>query len=66
MFAEIKDSSTFGYKKVAISEFYRVDDNRLLYGDRRYRLILANGMIKEVVLHEADWKKLEADFIRVI
>lgn len=66
MFAEIKDSSYFGYTKVAILKFNRVNDNQLLYGDRRYRLFLANNQVKEVVLNQSEWEKLEADFIRVI
>lgn len=65
MFAKIKDSSTFGYRKVAILEFYRIDDNRLLYGDRRYRLTLPDNRKVEVVLHKDEWEKLEADFISI-
>ncbi|EOV9619509.1 hypothetical protein ACN5LY_004149 [Cronobacter dublinensis] len=66
MFAEIRDSSYFGYKKVAIAEFERVKDEQLLYGDRRYRLTLVNSMVTEVVLNKAEWEKLEADSVRVI
>lgn len=66
MFAEIKNGSYFGYKKVAIAEFERVKDEQLLYGDRRYRLTLANSMVTEVVLHQAEWEKLEADSVRVV
>ncbi|ORM61181.1 hypothetical protein PRCB_09225 [Pantoea rodasii] len=66
MFAEIKDSSYFGYKKVAIVEFERVKDEQLIYGDRRYRLTLANSRVTEVVLNKVEWEKLEADSVRVL
>lgn len=66
MFVEIKDSSYFGYKKVAIVEFEQVREDKLLYGDRRYRLTLANSTVKEVVLKMAEWEKLEAAPVLVI
>lgn len=65
MFAKIKDSSNFDYRTVAILEFFRIEDNTLLYGDRRYRLTLPDNRKVEVVLHKDEWEKLEGDSIRI-
>ncbi|MEN4820249.1 hypothetical protein [Pantoea agglomerans] len=48
---------------VAITEFVRVEENKLLYGQREYRLTLANGRVVDLILHEQDWKKLEGETI---
>lgn len=66
MFAKIKDNTIWcGYKMVAINEFVRVQDNNLLYGQRKYRLTLANGRVVNTFLHPEDWQKLEGESINV-
>ncbi|AWP35515.1 hypothetical protein B9D02_23480 (plasmid) [Pantoea vagans] len=66
MFVKIMDNTIWcGYKMVAITEFVRVEENKLLYGQREYRLTLANGRVVDLILHEQDWKKLEGETISV-
>lgn len=65
MFVEIKDSTIWcGYKMVAITEFERVEENKLLYGDREYRLTLANGRVVKTILKMKEWQKLEDESIK--
>lgn len=64
MFLEIKDHRIWcGYKKVAITEFERVQNMQLLYGDREYRLTLADGRTVKVILNQDRWEKLEGNSI---
>lgn len=66
MFAKIIDNTIWcGYKMVAITEFVRVEENKLLYGQREYRLTLANGRVVNIILHQEDWQKLEGESINV-
>lgn len=64
MFLEIKDHNIWcGYKKVAITEFERVQNLQLLYGDREYLLKLADGRRVKVILNQDRWEKLEGNSI---
>lgn len=66
MFAKIIDNTIWcGYKMVAITEFVRVEENKLLYGQREYRLTLANGRVVNIFLHPEEWQKLEGESIKV-
>lgn len=66
MFAKIIDNTIWcGYKMVAITEFVRVKENKLLDDLREYELTLANGRKVKLIMRSKEWLKLEGESIDV-
>lgn len=67
MFVKVISRNEFaGYKCVAISEFTRVENKTLIYGDREYLLRLADGRVTRQVFKKEVWEKLENASVPIV